>query len=127
VPTTDFKRSTIRFNGEQKLGIFTFGANASYSNSNTRKTLTGSGLWGAGGAGYMEGVLIWPRNYDMHDYLNADGTNKYLLPNLEPENNTDNPYWTINKNPQSDKTDRLLGSVYTNVKVTDWFDITYRL
>ncbi|WP_433901666.1 SusC/RagA family TonB-linked outer membrane protein [Sphingobacterium puteale] len=127
VPTTDFKRSTIRFNGEQKLGIFTFGANASYSNSNTRKTLTGSGLWGAGGAGYMEGVLIWPRNYDMHDYLNPDGTNKYLLPNLEPENNTDNPYWTINKNPQSDKTDRLLGSVYTNVKVTDWFDITYRL
>ena len=127
VPTTDFKRSTVRFNGEQKLGIFTFGVNASYSTSNTRKTLTGSGLWGSGGGGYMEGVLVWPKNYDMKDYLNLDGSNKYLIPDLEPESNMDNPYWTINKNPQTDKTDRILGSAYTNIKVTDWFDVTYRL
>lgn len=49
VPTTDFKRSTVRFNAEQKKGAFTFGVNASYSKSETQKTLTGSGLWGSGG------------------------------------------------------------------------------
>lgn len=127
VPTTDFNRTTVRFNGEQKYGRFTFGLNTSYATSKTQKTLTGSGLWGSGGNGYMESVLIWPGNVDMHDYLNADGTNKLLLPNIALENNTDNPYWLINKNPQSDKTDRLIGNVYTNINVTDWLDVTYRL
>ncbi|MDR2283817.1 MAG: SusC/RagA family TonB-linked outer membrane protein [Sphingobacterium sp.] len=127
VPTTDFNRSTVRFNGEQKYGKFTFGANASYSTSDTRKTLTGSGLWGSSGNGYMESVLIWPGNANMKDYLTPDGKNNLLLPQVALENNTDNPYWLIHKNPQSDKTDRILGTVYTNVNVTDWFDITYRL
>ncbi|MBE8722737.1 SusC/RagA family TonB-linked outer membrane protein [Sphingobacterium pedocola] len=127
VPTTDFNRSTVRFNGEQKLGKFTFGANASYSMSDTRKTLTGSGLWGSSGNGYMESVLIWPGNNDMKNYLTPDGQNNLLLPQIALENNTDNPYWLINRNPQSDKTDRILGNVYTNINVTDWFDITYRL
>lgn len=47
VPTTDFNRTTMRFNGEQKAGVFTFGVNASYSQSKSRKTLTGSGLFAA--------------------------------------------------------------------------------
>ncbi|MFD1771770.1 SusC/RagA family TonB-linked outer membrane protein [Sphingobacterium suaedae] len=127
VPTTDFNRSTVRFNGEQKLGKFTFGANASYSMSDTRKTLTGSGLWGSSGNGYMESVLIWPGNDNMKDYQTGDGRNKLLLPQIALENNTDNPYWLIYKNPQTDKTDRILGNIYTNISVTDWFDITYRL
>ncbi len=127
VPTTDFNRSTVRFNGEQKLGRVTVGANASYAMSDTRKTLTGSGLWGAGGNGYMEGVLIWPGNANMKDYLNPDGSNKLLLPEVALENNMDNPYWLINKNPQNDKTDRVIGNIYTNINVADWFDITYRL
>ena len=127
VPTTDFKRTTVRFNGEQKVGRFTFGLNSSYSNADTRKTLTGSGLWGSGGNGYMESVLIWPGNSNMKDYLNIDGTNKLLLPNIALENNTDNPYWLINENPQSDKTDRIVGNVYTNIAVADWLDVTYRV
>lgn len=127
VPTTDFNRSTVRFNGEQKLGRVTMGANVSYSMSDTRKTLTGSGLWGAGGSGYMEGVLVWPGNDNMKDYLNPDGSNKLLLPEIALEDNMDNPYWLIHKNPQNDKTDRIIGNVYTHIDVADWFDITYRL
>ncbi|MGF6848186.1 TonB-dependent SusC/RagA subfamily outer membrane receptor [Chitinophaga sp. W3I9] len=38
VPSTDFNRSTVRFNGEQKIGIFTFGVNATYARSETQKT-----------------------------------------------------------------------------------------
>lgn len=127
VPTTDFKRSTLRFNAEQKKGIFTFGVNASYSKSETRKTLTGSGLWGSGGTGYMESIIAWPRNNDMSVWLNPDGTKTRLLPELPLNEDNDNPYWLINKNPQKDETDRLVGTVYTNVKITDWFDATYRL
>ena len=127
VPTTDFNRSTVRFNAEQKKGIFTFGVNASYSKSETQKTLTGSGLWGSNGTGYMESIISWPRNDDMSNWLNADGTKRRLLPNLSLDADADNPNWLINKNPQKDETDRLIGTVYTTIKFTDWFDATYRL
>lgn len=127
VPTTDYKRTTLRFNGEQTTGIFTFGVNASYSQSNTTKTLTASGLWGSGGSGYMESIIAWPRNDNMKNWLNEDGTKHRLLPNIPLDNDSDNPYWIIHRNPQKDKTNRLVGSVYTTAKVTDWFEVTYRL
>ena len=129
VPTTDFNRSTVRFNGEQKAGRFTFGVNASYAKSKTRKTLTGSGLWGSNSGGYMESIVSWPRNDDMRVYLNADGTKRRIWPepNLEDAGDVENPYWIINRNPQTDETNRFIGTAYTNVNVADWFDITYRL
>ncbi len=127
VPTTDFKRTTFRFNGEQKVGVFTFGANASYSHSTTQKTLTGSGLWGGSGMGYMESILAFPRNVDMKNWIDPSGRQILLLPNVALQDNVDNPYWTINKNPQNDKTNRFLGNVYANVKITDWLDATYKL
>ncbi|MEC5145019.1 SusC/RagA family TonB-linked outer membrane protein [Chitinophaga sp. 212800010-3] len=129
VPTTDYLRSTVRFNGEQKIGIFTFGVNASYSHSETQKTLTGSGLWAAQGAGYMEGIAAWPRNDNMKMWLNPDGTKHRLLPDLplDPTVNTDNPYWILYKEPQTEKTNRFIGTAYVNVKFTSWLDATYRL
>lgn len=127
VPTTDFNKTTFRFNGEQKLGIFTFGANASYSLVETSKTLTGSGLWGAGGGGTMESLFIWPRNDNMSVYLNEDGTKRRLFPNQELRLDKDNPYWNLNKKPQSDKTNRLIGAVYTNIDVTSWMKVMYKL
>jgi TonB-linked SusC/RagA family outer membrane protein len=127
VPTTDFMRTTFRFNGEQKIGRFSFGVNASYAESNTRKTLTGSGLWGSNGTGYMESIIAWPRNDNMKDYLNKDGTKRRLLPAIDLDVDVDNPYWIINRNPQKDQNNRFIGTVYTNFKITDWMDITYKL
>ncbi|MEO7315717.1 MAG: SusC/RagA family TonB-linked outer membrane protein [Ginsengibacter sp.] len=127
VPTTSYKRSTIRFNGEQKIGIITFGVNASYAESATRKTLTGSGLWGSSGSGYMESIIAWPRNDNMKNWLNPDGTKHRLLPNILLDADTDNPYWIVNRNPQKDQTNRVIGNIYTTIKITDWLSATYRL
>ena len=132
VPTTDFGRYNFRFNGEQKLGIMTFGANAAYSQSKTTKTLTGSGLWGSGGNGYMESIIAWPQSANMRDYLNPDGSQKLLIAvgnDLEEIllGGIDNPYWTVNMNPQNDKTNRFLGTFYTSAKLAEWLDFTYRL
>ncbi|HEX5552701.1 MAG TPA: SusC/RagA family TonB-linked outer membrane protein [Chitinophagaceae bacterium] len=127
VPTTAYDRNTLRFNGEQNAGIFTFGVNASYAISHTRKTLTGSGLWGSGGTGYLESIIAWPRNDNMKNWLNEDGSKHRLLPNLALDEDVDNPYWLVNRNPQQDKTNRLIGSAYVKAKITDWFDVTYRL
>ena len=38
VPTTGYTKTTFRFNGEQKVGRFTFGANAAYSDARTTVT-----------------------------------------------------------------------------------------
>ncbi|WP_270088710.1 SusC/RagA family TonB-linked outer membrane protein [Sphingobacterium sp. SYP-B4668] len=127
VPTTDYNRTTFRFNGEQKYGIFTIGANTSYSTSKTRKTLTGSGLWGSSGSGYMESIIAWPRNRDMKDWQLSDGSQNLMFPDILLENNTDNPYWIINRNPQDDKTNRFLGTVYATAKLAKGLDFTYRL
>ena len=53
IPTTGYDKTTFRFNGEQKYGILTVGANVSYSQASTDKTLTSAGLYGQGGNGAM--------------------------------------------------------------------------
>ena len=44
VKRTGYTKTAFRFNGEQRWKIFTFGANAAYTESRTDKTLTSSGL-----------------------------------------------------------------------------------
>ncbi|WP_126247069.1 SusC/RagA family TonB-linked outer membrane protein [Chitinophaga rhizosphaerae] len=129
VPTTGFNRSTVRFNGEQKIGRFTFGINSSFSHANTTKTLTANGLWDAQTNGALEGALVWPRNRDMRYWLDPNGAKVRLLPaiSLDANGDLENPNWILHRNPQGDKTNRWLGTAYANVKITDWLDATYRL
>ncbi|SHL62648.1 TonB-linked outer membrane protein, SusC/RagA family [Chitinophaga jiangningensis] len=127
VPTTDYNRTSVRFNGEQQVGRFTFGVNATYAVSNTQKTLTGSGLYGGSGSGYLQSIMSWPTDDDMSVWLNPDGSKRRLLPNVALEDDIDNANWTINRSPQSDKTTRMLGNIYASVKITNWLDATYRL
>ncbi len=128
VPTTGYDKTTFRFNGEQKYGKLTVGANIAYSISNTQKTLTTGGLYGGGGNGAMTAVYGWARSDDMTYYLNEDGT-KYRefaqYQNLADDR--ENPYWIINKNKLNDQTRRWTGSVNANLDVTDWFNIVYRV
>ena len=127
VPETGFDKTTFRFNGEQKRGKLTVGANVAYSVANTQKTLTSSGLWDAGGNGAMQSVYTWARSEDMSKYLKEDGTKYRMFEGLQPlANDLENPYWIINKNNLKDKTNRLTASVYFNAEVTKWFDISYK-
>ena len=128
VPATGFQKSTFRFNGDQKHGNLTVGANVSYSNTHTDKTLTSAGLWGAGGNGAMSAIYGWPRSDDMTRYLNADGTKYRMFEGLqELAADTENPYWIINKNKLYDDVNRFTGTTYANYDVADWFDISYRI
>lgn len=127
IPETGFDKTTFRFNGDQKYGKLTVGANVSYSVSNTDKTLTSAGLWDAGGNGAMTAVYGWARSEDMTHYLNPDGTKYRMFEGLQNlSGDVENPYWIINKNKLSDKTDRLTGAINAAYKVNDWFDISYR-
>ncbi len=127
ISTNKYDRTTFRFNGEQKYGILTLGANATYSQANTTKTLTSAGLYNYGGTGAMVAGYLWPRSDDMTHYLNDDGT-KYRMfeGRQELASDTENPYWIINKNELTDATSRFTGALNASVKIADWWDVTAR-
>jgi TonB-linked SusC/RagA family outer membrane protein len=128
VPLTGYDKTTFRFNGEQKYGKLTVGANAAYSISNTAKTLTSAGLYNGGGNGTMTATYGWARSDDMSKYLNEDGTKYRRFEGLmELADEVENPYWIINKNKLTDEVNRFTGGINASIDVTEWFNIIYRV
>lgn len=127
VRKTGYNKTTFRFNGEQKYGKLTVGANASYSIANTRKTLTSSGLYSGGGNGTMTALYGWSRSENMSNWLNEDGTKHRMFPTQALEDDVENPYWIINKNKLTDRNERFTGSVNVNFDFTDWLSASYRI
>lgn len=128
VPLTGYDKTTFRFNGEQKYGKLTVGANVAYSIANTTKTLTSAGLYNGGGNGTMTALYGWSRSDDMSHYLNEDGTKFRMFEGLqELADDIENPFWIINKNKLTDDLKRFTGNLNTSVDVTEWFNIIYRV
>ncbi|MDF1561092.1 MAG: SusC/RagA family TonB-linked outer membrane protein [Bacteroidales bacterium] len=128
VPLTGYDKTTFRFNGEQKYGKLTVGANAAYSISNTAKTLTSAGLYNGGGNGTMTATYGWARSDDMSRYLNEDGSKYRRFEGLlELADEVENPYWIINKNKLTDEVNRFTGGINASIDVTEWFNIIYRV
>ncbi|MBQ0123187.1 MAG: SusC/RagA family TonB-linked outer membrane protein [Bacteroidales bacterium] len=124
---TGYDKTTFRFNGEQKYGKISVGANVSYSIANTLKTLTSSGLYDGGGNGTMTALYGWARNENMSKWLNEDGTKYRMFPNQDPASDVENPYWIINKNNLTDRNERFTGGVNVNANLAEWLNISYRL
>ena len=127
VPGTGYDKTTFRFNGEQKYGRLTIGANVAYSVANTDKTLTSSGLYDGGGNGTMTALYGWSRSENMSHWLNEDGTKYRMFPNQALEDDIENPYWIINKNKMTDKNERITGTINASFRFTDWLDLSYRM
>ena len=127
VPGTSYIKNTVRFNGEQKYGILTVGANVAYSIADTKKTLTTSGLYDGGGNGTMTALYAWPRSENMSHWLNDDGTKYRMFPNVDPSEEIENPYWIINKNQLTDKNKRITGAVTASLDLTSWLNVAYRM
>ena len=128
VPQTGYTKTTFRFNGEQKWKMFTFGANVAYSEARTDKTLTSGGLYGSSGNGALQRVYGFGTTDDMTHYMNEDGTRYRMFGDrLDPWEETDNPYWILNKNKLHDSTQRFTGSFNIKADITDWWWIAYRM
>jgi ferric enterobactin receptor len=127
VPSTAYEKTTFRFNGEQKYGRLTLNANVAYSIANTDRTLTTAGLYGSG-VGSMQELYNWPQTYDLKNYINPDGTqHRIFAGTLELKDDVDNPYWIINQDKLTSKTNRFTGGISGNFKIANWWDITGRL
>ena len=127
IPTTGYKKATFRFNGEQKYKIFTFGANAAYSQARTVKTLTSSALFNDTGSGTMYAVYNWsPFDY-MRNYIDEEGNRVSLRPDLMPWEERNNPYWILNKDRLTDNTERFTGNFNVKADLFDWWWVSYRM
>ena len=127
IPTTGYKKATFRFNGEQRYKIFTFTANAAYSQARTVKTLTSAALYGDAGSGTMYSLYNWNPFDDMRHYLNEDGTRVSLRPDLMPWEERNNPYWILNKDRLTDNTERFTGNFNVKADLFDWWWVSYRM
>ena len=128
IPTTGYKKTTFRFNGEQKYKMFTFNANVAYSQANTDKTLTSAGLYGSGGTGSMVSVYRWSRSDNMSDWIKPNGDPVRMFEGLQNrEDDVENPYWMLNKYKFTDETERFTGSFAVRADITDWLWVQYRM
>lgn len=128
VPKTGYDKSTFRFNGVQKYGNLTLDANVAYSIANTTRTLTTAGLYGEGGTGTMGSVYSFPSTFNMKNYINSDGSQYRPFAGTIPlENDMDNPYWILNEDNLTEKTNRFTGGINGNYKITSWWDVTGRV
>ncbi|GAA3985943.1 SusC/RagA family TonB-linked outer membrane protein [Hymenobacter antarcticus] len=130
VPNSTYDKSSVRLSGTVQLSPkLTAGASANYINSGGERPFQGQGLFGnsAQPSGFYLSLLNWPRNDDARIYENPDGTRRRLLGAATSGGDPDNPYFSAERNPQSDRTNRLLSNVTLGYTPTKWLNFNYVL
>lgn len=116
VDNSTFGKKSFRINADTKIGEkITIGGSANYIRTD-RKYLSQGSFNG------IMGALAWPRNLDMKDYLNPDGSQKIIN-----TTGTDNPYWTIHNKPYSSKVNRMIVQGNLDYNPFSFLNFTYRL
>jgi TonB-linked SusC/RagA family outer membrane protein len=120
IPTTEFDRLSFRLSGSSKItSKLNVSATASYTNSKTDKASKGAGS-------YFLTLLTWPKNIDVRDYTNPDGSRKIIKGGTILTEN-DNPFWDVNKNLANDKTNRFTLNTTLSYDVLKWLNFTGNL
>ncbi|QIP12318.1 SusC/RagA family TonB-linked outer membrane protein [Spirosoma aureum] len=119
VPTTGYKRLSVRLTGtakiSPKLDVMT---SFNYVNTQVDKAIRGNN-------GFLLGLLSWPANDDITNYLNPDGTRRILLGSINQQE-PDNPFFSVNKNKSGDITNRTITNFQLNYNPTPWLSLTGR-
>ncbi len=127
-PQSQYDKSTVRLSGtaeiSPKLGV---SGSAQYLTSGGERPIQGPGLFGSSG-GYLLSLLNWPRGDDARNYLNPDGSRRRLLAlGNGTDADADNPYWTVDKNPQTDRTNRFIGNIQLSFKPFKWMTLSHNI
>ncbi|TVT41372.1 SusC/RagA family TonB-linked outer membrane protein [Hymenobacter setariae] len=131
-PQSKYDKTTVRLSGSAQISPkFSVTGSAQYLNSGATRPLQGPGLLttaGTSSGGFMLSLLNWPRNDDARNYLNPDGSRRRLLPigsGLDAD--ADNPYWSAERNPQTDRTNRFVGNVQLSFSPVKWLTLSHNL
>ena len=110
MPNTDYKNLSGRLNTDINISSkFKASVNMSYNNS--------GGLTYSADR-YGEAIAYWSPRYNLADYINADGTQKYI--------GTNNPIWGTATNQLKGDVNRLIGGVALSYEPTKWLNFSYR-
>ncbi|WP_188809840.1 SusC/RagA family TonB-linked outer membrane protein [Hymenobacter cavernae] len=130
-PTSQFDKSTVRLAGTMQFtNRLSASGSVEYLGTGGRTPIQGNGFYNTTtgySGGYLLSLLNWPRNDDARNYLNPDGSVRRLLPSPQNATETDNPYFIIYKNPQTSRTNRMLGNVQLGFKAADWLNFSYNV
>ncbi len=114
VDNTSLERNTFRLTAETKAGEkFRIGGTANYIKTGREYVLQGS-------ANGVMGAVYWPRNDDMSNYLNPNGTQR-TFPGI------DNPHWGVKNKPITSEVDRVVAVGHVMYDPFEFLNITYRL
>jgi len=127
-PQSKYDKTTVRLSGTAAISErLSVSGSAQYLTSGGERPIQGPGLFGSSG-GYLLSLLNWPRNDDARNYLNPDGSRRRLLAlGNGTDADADNPYWTVEKNPQTDRTNRFIGNVQLSFKVAKWLTLSHNI
>jgi TonB-linked SusC/RagA family outer membrane protein len=87
-------------------------AAVTYSNSGVDGVFKGAG-------GPLLNLLVWPATDDAKNYLNPDGTRR----TLNFDNESENPYFNVNKNWIKQNTSRVLSAAGLNFTLAKWLNL----
>jgi TonB-linked SusC/RagA family outer membrane protein len=119
IPNTRLDRTSLRLSANSQLsGTLTLDASFTYINTSNKKGSKGANS-------YFLSLLTWPSDDDVTKYTTGDGSRRKIAGGTVAEN--DNPFWDVNKNPNTDKTDRFLGNFSLTYSPLKWISITGRL
>lgn len=129
---SDYTRRTIRFNSEKKMGALRIATGLAYSFSKSNRIQQGSNLNGI----FLGGLRTAPDfNNEIYEgtYVNAAGA-KFLGRQVSYRNGIgaattsgyDNPFWVINRIPNTTNVHRFTPSLELNLKLTDWLSLINR-
>ncbi|WP_310396436.1 SusC/RagA family TonB-linked outer membrane protein [Hymenobacter sp.] len=130
VPRSEYEKTSVRLSGTAQVSPkLSASASANYVNSGGERPFQGQGLFGnsAQPSGFFLSLLNWPRNDDARVFENPDGSRRRLLGAGTPGNDPDNPYFSINRNPQTDRTNRLISNVSVGYTPAKWLNVNYIL
>lgn len=131
LPNSDIKRNTLSFNGSHNL-TDRLSANAGVTYTNTRAK-------GRYGTGYDSNNIMqsmrqwWQTNTDIYSQRDAYMRTKQNI-TWNPNSHTnlapiysDNPYWTLYENFETDQRDRFLINGSLDYQLTDWLSVMGRV
>ena len=90
-----------------------------YSYSKTDKVFKGDG-------GPFIGLVLWPQTDDAQNFLTAAGIRRRVT-NLSAGSEIDNPYFSVEKNPFNERTNRIYANGAVTITKWTWGDIGTRL
>lgn len=120
VPNNNYKKYNFRVVTNHKIGKkLEISPSFSLINSGNDKPLRGVG-------GYLLSLLVWPDDDNAQNWQNASGLKKALF-NSNPNGETDNPYYNVERNRSKDEITRSIATLSVNYNPTSWLSINGRV